>query len=73
MTGDAHDTIAATDVEPGASLAPEGHSVRRLLETITRLWLARALPYEPAAPGTLVLFDQLSGLLVLVGTEAFRG
>ena len=73
MTGDAHDTIAATDVGPGASLAPEGHALCRLLETITRLWLARALPYEPAAPATLVLLDHLSGLLVLVGTEAFRG
>jgi hypothetical protein len=93
MTGDAHDTIAATDVGPGASLAPEGHSLRRLLETIIGaalprrswpgtlgrfaterwLWLARALPYEPAAPGTLVLLDQLSGLLVLVSAEAFRG
>ena len=73
MTGEAHDTIPATDVGPGASLAPEGHSLRGLLETITRLWLARALPYEPAAPGALVLLDHLSGLLVLVGTEAFRG
>lgn len=73
MTGDAHDTIATTDVGPEASLAPEGHPLRRLLETITRLWLARALPYEPAAPGTLVLLDHLSGLLVLVGAEAFRG
>lgn len=73
MTGDAHDTIAATDFGPGESLAPEGYPLRGLLETITRLWLARALPYEPAAPGTLVLLDQLSGLLVLVGAEAFRG
>ena len=73
MTGEAHDTIPATDVGPGASLAPEGHPLRRLLETITRLWLARALADKPAAPGTLVLLDQLSGLLVLVGTEAFRG
>ena len=73
MTGDAHDTFAATDVGPGASLAPEGHPVRRLLETFTRLWLARALADKPAAPGTLVLLDHLSGLLVLVGTEAFRG
>lgn len=73
MTGDAHDTVAATHVGPGASLAPEGHPLRGLLETITRLWLARALPYESAAPGALVLLDHLSGLLVLVGTEAFRG
>ncbi len=73
MTDVAHEPVVATDVGPGASLAPEGHPLRRLLETITRLWLARALPYEPAAPGTLVLLDHLSGLLVLVGTEAFRG
>lgn len=93
MTGDAHDTFAATDVGPGASLAPEGHPVRGLPETIIGaapprrswpgtlgrkatelwLWLARALPYEPAGASALVLLDQLSGLLVLVGTEAFRG
>lgn len=73
MTDVAHEPVDATDVGPGASLAPEGHPLCRLLETITRLWLARALPYEPAAPGALVLLDHLSGLLVLVGTEAFRG
>ncbi|MFZ4534552.1 MAG: hypothetical protein ACOYOJ_22445 [Alsobacter sp.] len=73
MTGNAHDTIAPTDVGLGASVAPEGHPLRRLLDTFTRLWLARALPYEPAALGTLVLLDHLSGLLVLVGTEALRG
>lgn len=73
MTDVVHEPVVATDVGPGASLAPEGHPLRRLLETITRLWLARALPYEPAAPGALVLLDHLSGLLVLVGTEAFRG
>jgi hypothetical protein len=93
MTGDAHDKIAATDVGPGASLAPEGHPLRRLLETIIGaalprrswpgtlgrratelwLWLARALPYEPAGARALVLLDHLSGLLVLVGTEALRG
>ncbi len=32
-----------------------------------------AAPSLMAAPGALVLLDQLSGLLVLVGTEAFRG
>jgi hypothetical protein len=73
MTDVAHEPVVATDVGPGASLAPEGHPLCRLLETVTRLWLARALPYEPAAPGALVLLDHLSGLLVLVGTEAFRG
>lgn len=93
MTDVAHEPVVATDVGPGASLAPEGHPLCRLLETIIgaapprrswpgtlgrkatelRLWLARALPYEPAAPGALVLRDHLSGLLVLVGTEAFRG
>jgi hypothetical protein len=73
MTDVAHEPVVATNVGPGASLAPEGHPLCRLLETITRLWLARALPYEPAAPGALVLLDHLSGLLVLVGTEAFRG
>ncbi len=73
MTDVAHEPVVANDVAPGASVAPEGHPLRRLLETITRLWLARALPYEPAAPATLVLLDHLSGLLVLVGTEAFRG
>ena len=93
MTGDAHHTIAATDIGPGASLAPEGHPLRRLRETIIGaapprrswpgtlgrkatelwLWLARALADKPAAPGTLVLLDQLSGLLVLVSAEAFRG
>jgi hypothetical protein len=73
MTDVAHEPVVATDVAPGESLAPEGHPLCRLLETITRLWLARALPYEPAAPGALVLLDHLSGLLVLVSTEAFRG
>ena len=73
MTDVAHEPVAATDVGPGTSLAPEGHALRRLLATRARLWLARTLPYEPAAPGTLVLLDHLSGLLVLVGTEALRG
>ncbi len=73
MTDVAHEPVVALSVGPGASLAPEGHPLRRLLETITRLWLARGLADKPAAPGTLVLLDHLSGLLVLVGAEAFRG
>ncbi len=73
MTEVVHEPVVATDVGSGTSLAPEGHPLRRLLATRARLWLARAFPYEPAAPGTLVLLDHLSGLLVLLGTEALRG
>ena len=73
MSGGAHDTITTTHVGPGASLASEGHCLRGMLATRTRLWLARALPFEPSTPGTLVLLDHLSGLLVLIGTEALRG
>lgn len=71
MTDNAHDTQTA--IGPGAALASAWDSLRRLLATSARLWLARALPYESAAPGSLVLLDHLSGLLVLVGTEALRG
>jgi len=71
MTDDAHDTHTA--IGPGAALAPARDSLRRLLATSAWLWLARALPYESAAPGSLVLLHHLSGHLVLVGTEALRG
>ncbi len=73
MTDVAHEPVVATDVGPGTSLAPEGHPLRRLLATRARLWLARTIPHEPAAPGTLVLLDHLSGPLVLFGAEALRG
>jgi hypothetical protein len=93
MTDVAHEPVVALSVGPGASLAPEGHPLRGLLETIIGaapprrswpgtlgrkatelwLWLARGLADKPAAPGALVLLDHLSGFLVLVGTEAFRG
>lgn len=56
-----------------AAVASARSSLRRLLATGTGLRLARALPYEPAAPGALVLLDHLSGLLVFIGTEALRG
>ena len=56
-----------------AAVASARSSLRRLLATGAGLWLARTLPYEPAAPGALVLLDHLSGRLVVIGTEALRG
>jgi hypothetical protein len=71
MADQLHDVDASLD--PRAALAPARDPLRRLLATGAWLWLARALPFQSAAPGSLVLLDHLSGLLVLVGTEAFRG
>lgn len=56
-----------------AAVASARRALRRVLATGAGLWLARTLPYEPAAPRALVLLDHLSGLLVVIGTEALRG
>jgi hypothetical protein len=73
MAGDIHASLTQALVGSGAALATARNSLRRLLETDARLWLARTLPYEQAGASALVLFDHLSSLLVLVGAEALHG
>lgn len=71
MLGATHER--RTVIGPREALAPARSAVRGLPATGPRLRLARAVPHEPATPGTVVLLDDLPGSLDLRSQEALRG